>query len=114
MWFVTVVEKIEERPNSFTNTGDTRTWGFYSNKNDAVQSLHENRTDMREDFYDYAVIEEYEEGICNDTGNRQWFRWDKNRKGYYEIDEPECVSYICCFAIGQVLKPLFQRISKIR
>lgn len=100
MWFVTVVEKMEYKSPYFANTGDTRTWGFYSEKNDAVQSLHENRTDMREYCYDYAVIEEYEEGISNDTGERQWFKWDEERQGYFEIDEPEGVKYICCFAIG--------------
>jgi len=100
MWFVTVVEKMEHKYPDFAITGDTRTWGFYSEKSDAVQSLHENRTDMHEYFYDYAVIEEYEEGICNDTGERQWFKWDEERQGYFEIDEPEGVKYICCFAIG--------------
>lgn len=100
MWFVTVVEKMEERSDKFIDTGFTRTWGFYSDKNNAVQSLRENRTDMRENFYNYAVIEEYEEGICNDTGERQWFKWDEDRHGYFEIEEPESVKWICCFAIG--------------
>ena len=100
MWFVTVVEKMDERYSDFADTGETRCWAFYSDKEKAIQSLHENRTDMHEYFYDYAVIEEYEEGICNDTGERQWFKWDEEHQGYFEIEEPEGVKYICCFAIG--------------
>ena len=102
MWFITVVEKMELYPNSkdFADTGETRCWGFYSGKEEAAHLLHLNCTDMHEDMYDYAVIEEYEEGISNYIGNRQWFKWDADRQGYFEIDEPEIVKYICCFALG--------------
>lgn len=100
MWFVTVVEKMEYVESDWANYGSTRTWGYYSDKEVATQSLHENWTDMRENFWNYAVIEEYEEGICNDTGERQWFKWNEERQGYFEIDEPEGVRQIVCFAIG--------------
>ena len=86
MWFVTVVEKMEDTEYYWANYGSTRTWGYYSDKEVATQSLHENWTNMRENFWNYAVIEEYEEGICNDTGERQWFKWNEERQGYFEID----------------------------
>ena len=103
MWFVTVVETIIENSeylNGMTDTGVFRAWGFYSDKEKAIQSLHENWTNMRDDFYDYAVIEEYEEGIANVTGNRQWFKWDEKCLGYFEIEEPNGVEDIDCFALG--------------
>lgn len=100
MWFVTVVEKMDDRDTTFGDTGDTRTWGFFSNKEDAIDVLHKNVTDMHELYYDYAVIEEYNEGISNDTGERQWFMYDEDRDGYFEIEEPRCVKNICCFALG--------------
>lgn len=102
MWFVTTVEKMEPYDDdpTWADYGETRCWAFYSDKKKATQSLHENWTDMRENFWNYAVIEEYEEGICNDTGNRQWFKWDEERQGYFEIDESEGVRRIVCFAIG--------------
>ena len=103
MWFVTVVETIIENSeylNGMTDTGVFRAWGFYSDKEKAIQSLHENWTNMRDDFYDYALIEEYEEGIANVTGNRQWFKWDEKRLGYFEIEEPNGVEDIDCFALG--------------
>ena len=102
MWFVTVIEKLDTNGygDGFCDTGDTRTWGFYSDVNDAISALHNNRTNMHECFYDYAIIEEYNEGICNGTLRYQWFKWDNERDGYFEIDEPRCVSRMCDFAIG--------------
>lgn len=102
MWFVTVIEKLDADGygDGFCDTGDTRTWGFYSDVNDAISALHNNKTDMHECFYDYAIIEEYNEGICNGTLRYQWFKWDNERDGYFEIDEPRCVSRMCDFAIG--------------
>lgn len=102
MWFITVVEKMDPDgwEDGLCDTGLCRTWGFYSDVNRAISALHNNETDMHEYFYDYAIIEEYDEGICNDMSHYQWFKWDDERDGYFEIDEPRCVSRMCCFAIG--------------
>ena len=99
-WFITVMEKIEPDEQFLANFGDQRCWGFYSNKQDALNTLHENRTDIWETIYNYAVLEEYHEGISNDTMNRQFFKYDQLKHGYVEIDEPECVKHLCSFAIG--------------
>lgn len=93
-WFVTVLEDIENL------NGDQRTWGYYLDKEDAVKSLHKNRTDMRENTYDYAVIECIGEGIVAYVTERQWFEWNEELNGYYEIEEPDCVKNIVNFAIG--------------
>lgn len=104
MWFITTFERI--KPNTedeffnFPDFGHQRTWGYYSECEKAVQALHKNFTDMWECLYDYALIEEIDEGICAYAGNRQWFKWDNERKGYFEIEEPECVKNLCNFAIG--------------
>ena len=102
MWFVTVIEKldVDGYGDGLCDTGCARTWGFYSDVNDAINALHNNKNDMHEYFYDYAIIEEYNEGICNDTSRYQWFKWADERDGYFEIDEPRCVSRMCNFAIG--------------
>lgn len=102
MWFVTTVEKMEpyDDDSTWADYGETRCWAFYSDKEKAVQSLHENWTDMCECFYRYAVMEEYEEGILGYTGKRQWFKWDTEHKGYFEIEEPNGVKNVVCFAIG--------------
>ena len=99
-WFITVLSKLEEDSRGWCVTGSTRCWGFYSNKEDALNALHKNITDLWEYCYDYAVLEEYHEGISNHTLNRQFFKYDMDKDGYVEIEEPECVSHICGFALG--------------
>ena len=101
MWFITVLQKIEPAKNGFPDFGDQRTWGYYSERETAAQALHENWTDMCEYLYDYAVIEQYAEGISGyEFGSRQWFKFDQGRDGYFEIEEPECVKILCSFALG--------------
>ena len=106
MWFITVFEQVEpdleDEVFGFPDLGDQRTWGYYSEHEKAVQALHKNMGDMWEYSYDYAVIEQIGEGICAyaDPKNRQWFKYDQERKGYFEIEEPECVKHIVNFAIG--------------
>ena len=100
-WFITVMRKLEKNSKGFLETGCIRCWGFYSNKEDALTTLHKNMTDLWETIYDYAVLEEYYEGISNCcTLNRQFFKYDVDKNGYFEIEEPECVSHICGFALG--------------
>jgi hypothetical protein len=101
MWFITVFEKLGEvYENGFPNLGSQRTWCYYKERETAVHALHENWTDMFEYFYEYAVIEYIEEGFISFADNRQWFKWDFEREGYFEIEEPECVKYFVNFALG--------------
>lgn len=101
MWFITVFNKIECDEHGWLDCGGQRTWGYYAERNTAVQALHENWTDMWEYCYNYAVIEQYEEGISGYViGSRQWFKWDDERAGYFEIDEPKEVKHYCSFALG--------------
>ena len=39
-WFITVIEKIEPSDNYFANVGSSRCWGFFCNKQDALDTLH--------------------------------------------------------------------------
>lgn len=98
MWFITCVEKMESE-HGLPSNGDIVTWGFYANRDDAVRALHKNLKDMHEGIYQYACIEQYEEGIAMVTGEIQWFRFDKERNGYFEIDTPDIVRYCCGYAI---------------
>ena len=101
MWFITVFEKIEPNERWFAEFGDQRTWGYYSDREKAVQALHENWTDMHEGCYEYALIEKFDEGISHYVHkSRQWFAWYDEEQGYFEINEPECVKHLASFAFG--------------
>ena len=100
MWFITVFEKCEPARSDWEwPFGDTHTWGYYSKRETAVLALHENWTDMWETCYHYAVIEKYDEGINHYvTGSRQFFEYDPERGGYFEIEVPEFVHPLEHFA----------------
>ncbi len=100
MYFITGFYKIESKENSWPEFGAQRTFGYYFERVDAIAALHENWSDIYDNTYDYAVIENIEEGVHPLETYRQWFKWDDERKGYFEIDEPECVKYLCNFALG--------------
>lgn len=99
MWFITCLEKMNTIAGNIPVFGDVTTWGFYSVKSHAVEALHDNSCDMHEGIYQYACIERYEEGIARFTGDIQWFRWDEDRNGYFEIDTPDLVENCCGFAM---------------
>ena len=101
-WFITVMRKVELNDKGWPNTGAERTWGFYRNKEYALDALHRNFTDMWETIYDYAVLEPYEEGIsgyCYDE-ERIWFKYNRENDSYEEIAEPEGMKHFHGFAFG--------------
>ena len=89
MWFITVLEKQEKHPLGYIDHGCLRTWGYYRDHDRALHALHENWTDMWEGCYHYAVLEEIGEGICPMPKSVQWFKYDRERNGYFEIEMPE-------------------------
>ena len=99
-YFITVFQRLKVDDLGWPDTGESRCWGFYSDRDTAFRAVHENWTDMEETIYHYAVIEEYREGISQPTLSRQFFEFDVDRGGYVEIDVPEGYEHVCSFAIG--------------
>ena len=100
MWFITVMAYLEEDDKYIYRHGGMRTWGYYPDKETAVQALHENWTDMREYTYDIALLEKFGPGVCPYCEERQWFKFDRERNGYFEMEEPEFIKRVVNFAIG--------------
>ena len=100
MYFITVFDKCEPSEQFLAEFGCQRTWGYYPEYEWAAEALHKNVTDMHEGCYNYAVIEKIDWGICAICEKSQWFKWDKEKRGYFEIEEPECVKRLTNFAIG--------------
>ena len=97
-WFITVFTRFDDK----YGIKGSRTWGFYSNKEDAFNVLKYNTTDLWEYCYDYAVIEAYHEGISgyDFEEGRQFFKYDQELDSYKPIEEPEEVKHYASFAIG--------------
>ena len=68
-------------------------WGYYRNKEDAVDAVHRNVTDIHETIYPYAIIERLEQGLFPVPKEREWFGWDDEKYGFYEIETPNCDRY---------------------
>ncbi len=98
-WFITVFEKFDEK----WGIKNSRTWGFFVNKEEALDTLKNNRTDLWETVYNYAILEPYYEGIsgyCFDEP-REFFQYDYKENKYYPIGyKPEEVKGYASFAIG--------------
>ncbi len=97
MYFITVFETVEPNDIEFESK---RVWGYYPEYEQAVNALYENKTDMHEGCYEYALIEKIGYGISACVEKSQWFKWNKEKRGYFEIEEPECVKHFTNFAIG--------------
>ncbi len=98
-WFITVFEEFDD----IYGIKGSRTWGFYSNKEDALKVLKENHTDIWEHCYDYAVLEAYHEGISgyDFEKGRQFFKYDQFMNSYLPMEtEPRKVKHYASFAIG--------------
>ena len=101
MWFITVFTRCEfDDKGHWPVYGAMRTWGYYSEHETALQALHENWTDMWETCYHYAVLEYLEEGIAPYSENTQWFKYDRERDGYFEIETPKGHNCWGNFALG--------------
>lgn len=105
-WFLTVYHNY--KVDGYTDGSFTamprgcRSWGFFSNKEDALEALRTNMTDLWEYTYDYAVLEPYFEGINGydfDTP-REWFQYNREKNSYEPIKEPKGVEHYYGFALG--------------
>ena len=98
-YFITVFQKLPSDAIHF-DIGSSRCWGFYTDKDTAVKAVRENWTDLSEYLYNYAVIEEFNEGLNGWTGNRWFFKFDVKKKSFFDIDAPEVFRHVGSFSIG--------------
>lgn len=94
-YFITVFRDYDEY-----GPKGMRCWGFYKNLEDAINTLDKNMTDLWETIYNYAVIEEYCEGISGYNFERQFFKYDTNMDSYRPINEPKELKHYAGFAMG--------------
>ena len=106
IYTILACEKLEEditkigKPNGFSNYGCSHIAGFYTDFNDCVSALHRNTCDIWETCYNYACIEKVEEGICQPGILLGWYKYDRERNGYFHIDTPAFEKHTCGRTIG--------------
>ena len=80
--------------------GSNRLVGWYSEFEDAYSSVSRNSCDINETCYDYALIEECEEGLYRPANKRWWFEYNYEKGQYIQINEPGFIKGFCGFTIG--------------
>lgn len=96
-----VMEKMNcDKRTKFPDFGSERLVGWYSDFETARSSVSENVCDINETCYDYALIEECEEGLYNPSSNRWWFQFNRETDSYVQINEPDFMKKFSGFTIG--------------
>ncbi len=94
-YFITVFERYDDR-----GPHNMRCWGFFDSFSPAHAAIRYNRTDKWETVYDYAVVEEYYQGISGYNFRRWFYKYNQERNEYESIDEPKELKHYVSFALG--------------
>lgn len=100
MYFITCFEKYEKTELGWPDIGSSRTFGYYPNKEMAIEDLHTNHTDLHEHLYDYAVVEKIPMGLYSIAEETIYFKWDNEKQGFYEIDGTDMKDCFGNYALG--------------
>lgn len=100
MVFVMGCMKLEQNCLGGPELGYSRVFGYYENWNDAVESMHNNICDIHETIYEYGIIEDVTAGLYSCFNKRQLFKWNKERQGFFEIEEPKFFRHVGNLTIG--------------
>lgn len=100
IYTITVCEKCHLNSLGWPDFGDLRVVGWYSSYEKAELAVKENWADIFEYSYEYAFIEQIEEGLYPNVPSRWFFKWNEDTKQYEHIQEPEGFKHFANFSIG--------------
>ena len=82
--------------SGFPDTGYKVEMGFYYDKDLAIEAMHRNGCDIRECCYNYGYVIMQLPGLYQSAGSdeRQYFKWDEDRQGFFEAEEPELMRFM--------------------
>ena len=77
-----------------------RTPGIFLDLKNAQTAIIENACGIQDCSYNYAVIEEIQEGIYPFPIKEYWFKWSRKERKYKPCNKPAALRNIICFGIG--------------
>lgn len=95
IYVIEVCTKLEFDKLKLPDMGAEDIVGFYSDKESAFDIVINNCGDLHETCYDYALIEEVEEGIYPGSTTRWFFKFNMDTQQYEPISEPEGYEHFC-------------------
>ena len=93
IYAITCLTRLEEN-NGWPDFGATAFMGYYFEKDVAFQAVKENRCDIAEHCYHYAVIERILPGLYSYPKERWLFEYDHDNDRFVPIEEPEVLKHI--------------------
>jgi len=81
-------DDVKKSLESYGDLTDSRCFGWYEHLEDAVDIVENNRSDIHECAYTYAVIEEVSSGPCSPAVDLMWFKWNRDDEAYISCDKP--------------------------
>lgn len=100
MYFITCFERYGKTKLGCPDIGSNRTFGYYPNKEMAIEDLHTNNTDLHEYLYNYAVVEKIPMGLYPVAEERIFFKWNEEKQGFFEVDWAEFEDCFGNYAFG--------------
>lgn len=94
IYAITCFTRFEETDLGWPNFGDTAFMGFYYDKETAIECVKNNACDIAETIYGYAVVEDIPPGMYAYPRPRWFFKYDREKDMYEEIEEPEFMKHI--------------------
>lgn len=91
MYFFTVLDEITQSADGSICLNTSGARGFSEDLTQVQDWIHNNIDDLYDGEYCYAIIEKVEQGINEPVTWRQLFKFDENKNGYTEIDEPDFI-----------------------
>ncbi len=99
MYFLTAMHVSSEAGFEGVQNDD-RCFGYYSDKQDAMQAADVNAADMHECLYNFLLIEKIPEGIHARAEEEVWYAWDDGLSGWVHTEKPAWSNNIINWSIG--------------
>lgn len=100
IYTITTLDRLVKTEFGFPDFGNTRTVGWVGNLEIAKEIVVNNYGDIWEYSYDYAVIEEVEEGLYPLCKDRWFYQYNEELKQYVPIQEPDWMKMYVNLGIG--------------
>lgn len=96
MYFITCFSRYV--PNDrlgIPDIGSARTFGYYHDRDVAIEMVKLNNCDIQERVYRYAVIEHIPEGLYEPADERLFFEWNEDKEEFEPIEtlDDSCGNY---------------------
>lgn len=90
MYFITAMSNILNTKDRFDSeeykNHSARCFGYYVKKEDAIEAVKMNNSDMWETIYNFVIIEKIEEGIHGFAEVIGWFEYNIEKDEYEPIE----------------------------